>query len=107
VQERHCHADLDRKRRQRNGQAERDGAEHERGCDRVDQSGRGSRSGLAAETCSDGRPFHDRKSLPTRGRITRLKCNLTLIAGEIAAMRLSNHGKTAESVNKTAESVNF
>ena len=42
-----------------------------------------------------------------RGRITRLKCNLTLIAGEIAAMRLSNHGKTAESVNKTAESVNF
>jgi hypothetical protein len=61
---------------------------------------------MAVEACGAGRPFHGRTSLPTRGRITRLRCNLTAIAGDIAAADLPNRGKTAESVNFLSIAVN-
>src|SRR5882757_6729307 len=68
---RHRHADLDRQHGERDDQAQRERADRERGRDGVGQSGRGDGRGVAFEACRAGRPYHGRKILKDRGRITR------------------------------------
>src|ERR1700727_1607538 len=67
---RHRHADLDRKYREGDDQAQRQRTDRERGRDGVDQSGRGNGRRMAFKASGAGRPYHGR--VPSlRERITR------------------------------------
>jgi hypothetical protein len=67
---RHRYADLDRKHREGDDQAQRQRTDRERGRDGVDQSGRGNGRRMAFKAPRAGRPYHGR--VPSlRERITR------------------------------------
>src|SRR3984957_4444526 len=73
--DRHCHADLDRKYREGDDQAQRQRTDRQRGRDGVDQSGRGNGHRMAFKASGAGRPYHGR--VPSlRERITRDAGNL-------------------------------